>query len=164
MITDQDFKFALENYRVWKDFDTRMRKVASRGVNFHEGISEPIVCYVNGFTHSVGQGSEDAWTSDNKQVQIKGSSNFDSDLTSFGPTSEFDYLHFARLNKDEDILYLYDIPLEDLYNTKVNATQTMKMQQDQGRRPRFSIIQKYIKEKNLTPYAKVDLTTGSIIR
>jgi type-2 restriction enzyme bsp6I len=95
-----------------------------------------------------------------KKVQVKASSNFNSDLTSFGPTSEFDILEFARLNQEENKLYLYKIPIDNLYDINVNSNETFKEQQQSGRRPRFSIIEKYIKEYNLKHYAVVDMITG----
>ena len=55
-ITKELFEEILEIYALWKELDFRLRKVSSRGVNIHEGISEVIVCYVNGFEHSVGAG------------------------------------------------------------------------------------------------------------
>jgi len=161
-ITDDLFQEILETYKLWKELDYRLRRVSSRGVNIHEGISEIIVCYVNGFDHSVGRGSEDAFTDLGEQVQIKATSNYNDDLTSFGPRSEFDLLHFARLDKENDIFYLYDIPLEDLDETYVNQSETFKEQQLQGRRPRFSIINKIIIPRDLDYYASVDLRTGKI--
>jgi len=163
-ITTELFEEILEIYSLWKELDLRLRKVSSRGVNIHEGISEIIVCYVNGFEHSVGRGSEDAFTDLGEQVQIKATSNYNDDLTSFGPRSQFDLLHFARLDKLNDVFYLYDIPLEDLNETYVNKTQTFREQQMQGRRPRFSIIKKFIEPRNLDYYASVDLRTGQITR
>lgn len=164
VITEKDFKDALKSYQLWKELDQRMRSSSSRGVNFHEGISEVLVCYVNSFYHSVGLGSEDAITKDNKLVQIKATSNFDDDLTSFGPRSKFDILHFARLDRQTDQLYLYDISIDFLENIKVNSTETFREQQEQRRRPRFSIIKKIIKPNNLEPYAVIDLKNGNITR
>lgn len=46
------------------------------------------------------------------------------------------------------------MPSDLIYNMKVNKDQTMKEQQLQARRPRFSITDKIIKEKNLKPIAK----------
>lgn len=163
-ITKELFDEILKTYALWKDLDDRLRRVSSRGVNIHEGISEIIVCYVNGFYHSVGRGSEDAFTESGEQVQIKATSNYNSDLTSFGPRSEFDLLHFARLDKENDVFYLYNIPIDDLNETYVNQNQTFEEQQMQGRRPRFSIIDKIIVANNLDYYASVNLRTGQITR
>ena len=139
-ISFEKYKEIISLYSNWKNLNKSIKNEYSRGIS-----------------------SEDAYTNDKKfKVQIKGSSNFDSDLTSFGPTSEFDILEFARLNQENDKLYLYKIPIDDLYNIKVNSNETFKEQQQNGRRPRFSIIEKYIKKYNLRHYAIVDMITGSI--
>lgn len=156
------FKKMLHLYPLWKELNSGIKEVYSRGVNFHEAFSEYIVCYVNGYTHSLGGGSEDAFTSNGEKVQIKGSSNFDTDLTSFGPTSEFEILEFARLDQSEDKLYLYRIPIDELYDIKVNKTETFREQQQNKRRPRFSIIKNYILADNISCYAIVNLKTGKI--
>lgn len=163
-IETKDYIRILDAYKTWKEFDAIMREYSSRGVNLHEGISETIVCYVNDFYHSVGKGSEDAVTNDGKLVQVKATSNFNDDLTSFGPTSKFDLLHFARLDKVDDKLYLYDIPIEELYEVPVNENEKFRDKQLKGQRPRFSIIKKYLSEDKERPYAIVDLITGNIKR
>lgn len=163
-ITHEKFKEACESYFVWKELNERMKNSSSRGVNIHEGITEPIVCYVNDYKHSVGKGSEDAFTEDGLQVQVKASSNFHEDLTSFGPTSEFDILEFVRINQETDEFYLYRIPLDNFYDIKVNATETVRDKQLMKLRPRFSLIQKYIVEIGLEPYAIVNVETGEITR
>lgn len=162
MITDELYNRMLELYFDWKHLNTNLKEVYSRGINFHEAFSEYIVCYVNGYRHSLGHGSEDAFGPNNEQIQIKGSSNYERDLTSFGPTSEFDILEFARLNQLEDNLYLYRIPIDELYDVQVSNTHTFRNQQNEGRRPRFSIINKYIEEDNIEHYAVVNLTNGQI--
>jgi len=161
-ITENQYKEACESYFLWKELNERMKKNSSRGVNIHEGITEPIVCYVNDYKHSVGKGSEDAFTNDGLKVQIKATSNFDDDLTSFGPTSEFDILEFVRINQETDEFSLYRIPLDDFYDIKVNATQTFKEQQELGRRPRFSIIKELVKKQDLKPYAVVKIEGAEV--
>lgn len=161
-ITKEEYNRILQAYKLWKNFDELMRDVSSRGVNLHEGISEVVVCYVNDYYHSIGKGSEDALTNTKLKVQVKATSNFETDLTSFGPKSEFDILHFARLNRETDELYLYDIPLDTLYDVKVSKNKTFKDKQNSGQRPRFSIIDKYLKESK--PYAIVNMINGDIKR
>lgn len=160
-ITKQTYNEIISLYPLWKELNKRIKQLYPRGVNFHEVFSEFIVCYVNDYYHSLGVGSEDAFTNDNIKVQIKGTSNFNSDLTSFGPTSEFEILEFARLDQTENNLYLYKIPIDDLYNVHVNKLQTFKQQQQLGRRPRFSIISNFIEPYKLRPYAIVDMRTGN---
>lgn len=151
-------------YFLWKELNSEIKKDYTRGINLPEAITEPICCYVNGFSLSTGSGSgsEDALTDNYETVQVKASSNFNSDLTSFGPKSEFRYLHFVRLNQSENKMYLYDIPTKDLNEIYVNEYETFKDQQEQGRRPRFSIINKYIIPQDIKAYAIVDLETGDI--
>lgn len=164
-IDKNHFDKTRELYFRWKDLNGGIKEFYTRGVNLHEGITEPICCYVNGFYLSLGQGSEDAIIpSTSEKVQVKGSSNFDSDLTSFGPYSEFDYMHFVRLKQSTDEMYLYDIPVSNLKQVKVNSIETFGEQQAQGRRPRFSVINKYIDKYNIQPYAIVDMNTGEIKR
>lgn len=159
-ITKNKYDEIISLYPLWKELNKRIKLLYPRGVNFHEVFSEFIVCYVNDYYHSLGAGSEDAFTNDNVKVQIKGTSNYNSDLTSFGPTREFEILEFARLDQNDDYLYLYKIPINDLYNVRVNKAQTFKEQQQLGRRPRFSIISNFIEPYELNPYAKVNMKTG----
>lgn len=164
-ITKQRFEKTIELYFKWKDLNFGIKEVYTRGVNLPEAITEPICCFVNGYLLSLGEGSEDAVDpKSNKQVQIKASSNFNSDLTSFGPKSHFDLLHFVRLDASNDVMYFYDIPLSNLYQIKVNASETFADQQKQNRRPRFSIIKQYIEKENIKPYAKVDLKMKKVYK
>lgn len=145
-------------YWEWKKLNTSIKQYYSRGINLHEMLSEFICCYANGFLSSLGGGSEDALNPETEElIQVKGTSNWDDDLTSFGPDSKFDCLHFVRLNQDEDRMYLYNIPTDELDNVNVNKNNTVKDFKMAGKRPRFSIIKKYIIPYKLKPYAVVDL-------
>ena len=148
---------AVDNYYIWKKLTNSMKSSGARGVNLPEGITEVICCYHNNFLWSKNEGSEDAISLAGEKIQIKATSNYDNDLTSFGPRSEFYELHFVRLNQNTDTMELYKIPIEDLEKTKVNSKETFKEQQLQGRRPRFSIIEKFIEPKSLRPYKIVQL-------
>ncbi len=161
-ITQLKYEEVIELYPLWKELNKRIKHLYTRGVNFHEVFTEFIVCYVNDYFHSLGKGSEDAFTSDMKKVQIKGTSNFNSDLTSFGPSSEFEILEFARLDQSVDLLYLYRIPIDHLYELHVNGSQKFIDQQKANRRPRFSIITNFIEKYSLNPYAVVNMKTGKI--
>lgn len=164
-ITEERYKRVIKLYFMWKDLNTEIKKDFTRGINLPEAITEPICCYVNNFLHSTKKGSEDAIDEKNySKVQIKATSNFNNDLTSFGPKSEFNELHFVRLNQEEDKMYLYKIPVNKLADVQVNVGETFEEQQNQGRRPRFSIINKYIEPDNIKEYAIVDLKTGEIER
>lgn len=150
-------------YFLWKELNTLAKEIYPRGINLHESITENLCCIINGYKlHASEGGSEDAITKDNKKVQIKGTSNFNDDLTSFGPRSEFDILEFLRLDQKEDKFYCYRINLEELRKIKVNETETFHDKQLTGQRPRFSIIKKIIKTKQYKEYAIIDMKTGEV--
>jgi hypothetical protein len=78
-------------------------------------------------------------------------------LTSFGPDSVWDEIYFVHFypNKKYDGSYnIYLIPNDLIYNQKVNATQTMRQQQELNRRPRFSIMKEIIKPRLMKPVIK----------
>ncbi|WP_330463645.1 Bsp6I family restriction endonuclease [Metamycoplasma gateae] len=129
----------------------------------HEAITENLACILNNYKlRSSCGGSEDAITIDNKKVQIKATSNYDDDLTSFGPKSTFDILEFLRSNLEEDEFYCYRIPIENLGIIRVNKYKTFNQKQSLGQRPRFSIIEKIIKNENQKCYAIIDMKTGDV--
>lgn len=163
IVTDALFYKAIDLYWKWKDLNDSLKEFYTRGVNLHEGITEMICCYVNDFHLSLGGGSEDAINpKTNELIQVKGSSNWDKDLTSFGPDSKFDCLHFVRLNSKKDIMYLYDIPTKDLDNIMVNKKFSVRDFKNQGKRPRFSLINKCIDKYGIEPYAEVDLINRKV--
>ncbi|MDQ0567493.1 Bsp6I family type II restriction endonuclease [Mycoplasma yeatsii] len=159
-ITKEKYDEIISLYPLWKELNKKIKISYTRGVNFHEIFSEFIVCHINDYQISHNEGSEDAISKEGLKIQIKSSSNYNTDLTSFGPRSEFDILEFARLNQQNDLLYLYKIPIQNLKNIEVKQGQTFAQQQEEKRRPRFSIISKIIEKENLKPYAKVNMITG----
>lgn len=158
------FKDAIKAYFLWKELDTIIRTSHTRGINIPETITESLLCFVSDFKLNRGSGG-DAYDEKNKRIiEIKATSNYDRDTTSFSPKEEFDRLFFVRLDKRNDVMYFYDLQMnsEDLKKIKVNSTQTLEDQQKQGRRPRFSVIRFIIEENNLEPYASLDLRTQKI--
>lgn len=158
------FKDAIKAYFLWKELDTIIRTSHTRGINIPETITESLLCFVSDFRLNRGS-SGDAYDVINERViEIKATSNYDRDTTSFSPKEEFDGLFFVRLDKRNDVMYFYDLEMnsEDLKKIKVNSTQTLEDQQKQGRRPRFSVIRCIIEEKKLEPYASLDLRTQKI--
>lgn len=149
-------------YFTWKDINTQAKDICTRGVNLHEAVTEGAVCLVNGYSTET-YGSEDAIdVRTNNKIQVKGTSNFDKDLTSFGPRSQFDELHFVRIDSCSDFMYFYRIPVDNLNYVMVNKKETFRQQQLRGVRPRFSIIKKYIERFGITEYATLDLSNGVI--
>lgn len=110
----------LEAYFSWKEASEKVKKLNGRGINLHESISERLVCYLNNFSLAIGEGSYDAKSSKGDFIQIKATSNFEDDLSSFGPRSKFDFLHFARFDINKDEVWLYDIPKKELDSIILN--------------------------------------------
>jgi len=160
LISKEKVLKVLEAYFSWKEASEKVRKInGSRGINLPESISERLVCYLNNFSLAIGEGSYDAVSSEGKFIQIKATSNFEDDLSSFGPRSKFDFLHFARFDINKDELWLYDIPKKGLDSIVLNKkkNETFLQQQEQGRRPHFSIIKEFIEKHELEPYKKINL-------
>ncbi len=158
-VDDARFNDAVEMYFLWKELDTRIRSSATRGVNFPETISEALCCYVMGFKWNKGTGGDAFDEVNNRIIEMKATSNYNSDTTSFSPSEQFDDLFFLRLNKRTDELYIYDtgINSDALKQIKVNKTQTLEEQQLAGRRPRFSVINHIITPLGLEPVAKLNI-------
>jgi hypothetical protein len=144
-------------YESWKILNSGMREYKARAVNLPEGISESAFCL--DFDKDCGRlvrgpGSFDGYNiRENRMVQIKAVS-VEVDLTSFGPKSIWDdlyFLDFYREGKFDGTFDVYKIPNDLIYTFKVNVTQTLKEQQAQGRRPRFSIKEGIIKATGLKP-------------
>lgn len=152
-------------YFLWKDLNTGLRSYVSRGINFPDAISEPMGCFSLGYSWNKGSGG-DAITPDGQVVEMKATSNFHGDLTSFGPVTTFDRLVFLRLDSRLNMLYIYDLNLngDTLGDLPVNAKETIRDQQLQGRRPRLSIIKQVIEPLELNPVAIFDIRTMQVAR
>jgi len=156
---ESDRKFLFQVYKEWRTLCANLTKLESRTVNLPEGLSEGGFCLEMGcvrFIESISGAntSFDAYDmSRKKRIQVKACSVI-PDLTSFGPKSVWDEIYFVdfyRKGKWDGTFDIYRIENDDIYNHKVNATQTLKDQQLQGRRPRFSIWSNIIEKKGLKP-------------
>lgn len=165
-INDFIINNVVEAYMRWKDLNLVIDRYGGRKINFPSDISEPIICYVLGLVWSNKKEPGDAYTYDGHMVEIKATSNYYEDTTSFSPSHIFDILIFGRLDYDKDILYIYNLNLtsDTIRNVYVSKTQTLGQQQDQGRRPRFSVIDKIINVYGLQPIAAFSFRTGEIVR
>jgi hypothetical protein len=163
-VDDARFNDAVEQYFLWKELDASVRTSATRGVNFPETISEALCCYVMGLHWNKGSGGDAVDVESGMLIEMKATSNWDSDTTSFSPEETFDNLLFLRLNKRNDMLYIYDtgINSDTIKNIKVNKTETLEDQQLAGRRPRFSVIKTIIEPLCLEPVAELNLRTLQI--
>lgn len=144
-----------ELYELWSDLNSRIKKISTRGINLPEAISENAFCLFFPCVRVVklkkGKCSFDCIDlNTGKRIQIKASS-VGSDLTSFGPRSEWDELFFLDFSKGDGSFSAYKIEPDWIYKQNVNKKQTFKQQQDEGRRPRFSIVDNIIKPKKLKP-------------
>ena len=171
----KDCKDFCDTYDFWRKLSDLSQKFGARAINLPDSLSECSFCYFFGFwrtnkgvkgaTHS----SFDAYDHKNKKrVQLKGTS-VDSDLTSFGPDSVWDDLYFLHFYKGGKWDYTYDvylIPNNKIYNMVMNKKkgETFIDQQEQGRRPRFSIIDNIIKPLGLKPQYTCNLKTGTLTK
>ena len=143
-------------YGMWNALNRAIKAISTRGINLPEAISENAFCiffpeYVRVVKLAKGKCSYDCINvNTGKRVQIKASS-VSSDLTSFGPKSEWDELFFLDFSKGDGIFKVYKIEPIWIYKHMVNKKQSFQQQQEQLRRPRFSIIENIIKPRNLKP-------------
>lgn len=158
----KDAKTFKRLFDLWVKLNKGLGKYG-RKVNIPEVLSEGMFCI---FSNSVryqrklkGKGSASFDTINlktGKREQIKASS-IESDLTSFGPKSEWDKLYFMNFynnGKPDGTFDVYEIPNSLIYKNKVNNSQTMKSQQEEKRRPRFSIMKDIIKPNKIKPLGK----------
>lgn len=151
-ISEKDFDLICKIYIQWKELNNNIKKFSSRGVNFPDCISEPIVCYAFNYNWNNNNETGDATSDSGELIEIKATSNFNSDLSSFSPNTKFDKLIFVRLDQEKDLAYIYDLKLnfEQFQILEVNKKETVLDQQKQNRRPRLSLIQ-YIENNEIKP-------------
>ena len=91
----------------WKDLNTYVKSLVSRGINMPDAISEPMGCYCLDLLWNKTTGG-DAYSQDGeKKYEFKATSNFAYDLSSFGPKCDFDDLVFLRFDLDFNMLFVY---------------------------------------------------------
>lgn len=152
-------------YNDWRSLCDNLVKIKSRAVNLPEGLSESSFCLEMGFARFTSSISGSNTSFDcidlntNDRIQVKACSIL-PDLTSFGPKSVWDkiyFVDFCREGKWDGTFDIYLLDNDDIYNHKVNAEQTLRDQQLQGRRPRFSIFKEIIQKKKLKPIKSASL-------
>ena len=156
-----------EAYFKWKDLNVSIKNIHTRGINMPDVISEPIVCYVMGYLWNRGKQVGDATRqTDDAKIEIKATSRWAGDLSSFGPTAQFDDLVFARFNLDNNMLFIYDLDINstDFSNYPANSRQTIREQQEQTRRPHVSLQTIFVDANNLLPNVIFDLRLKRIYR
>lgn len=156
---------AIRIYQDWKNLDTEIKSISTRGVNFPGELSEIFACYALGYQQNK-KTQGDAYDPKTKRIiEMKGSGSEREDLSSFSPSEDFDELVFIKAVKSEDMIYIYNtgIDSEEFKKIKVNSEETVEDQQKQGRRPRFSVEKSIIKPRGLTPNYKFDILNRKII-
>lgn len=151
-------------YFHWQQLNNAIKTQTSRGINIPDVITEQMVCWALGLRWNRGSVGGDATDDNGSLIEIKATSNYDSDLSSFSPKTNFDRLIFYRLNQTENIADIYDLELNgDRFSAlRVNNTQTVADQQRSGRRPRLSLID-YINEQQIAPICRIDIVARTII-
>ena len=98
-------------------------------------------------------------------VKFKATSNYEYDLSSFGPKCDFDDLVFLRFDLDLNMLFVYDtgVNSEELKKIPVSKTATVGDYQKAGKRPHISIIQSIIEARKLEPTVTFNIRRGMIV-
>lgn len=157
---------ACSAYFKWKDLNNYIKSNSTRGLNMHEVISEPIGCYCLGYEWNRGKEAGDATDpKTGKKIEFKATSNFDDDLTSFGPKTTFDNLVFLRFKLDDNLLYIYDLNInsEELSKLPANKTKTIGEQRKEGKRPHVCLTKLFVERLNLKPIIIFDIRKMKII-
>ncbi len=164
-VTHFDKKDAQELKKIFDDWAKANKRITKYGrrINIPEVVSEGMFCLFSGsvrYRRKIkGKGSASFDTINlktNAREQIKACS-IEQDLSSFGPKTEWDKLYFMNFYNNGNLdgtFDVYEIPNKLIYKNKVNKGQTMKDQQKEKRRPRFSFMKDIIKPNNLKPVGK----------
>ena len=148
-----DAKKWKELFDAWKELKMGMRGYKSREPNFPEGLSEVAFCLYSGsgrFMSLKGKASRSFDTFNikkRKAEQIKATS-VGKDLTSFGPKSKWDdlyFLDFYNNGKLDGTFNVYKVPTKLVHSIEVKKGITFLARQVEGKRPRFSLINAFIK-------------------
>lgn len=152
-------------FDVWKELKLGLRKYKSREPNMSEGLSEVAFCLWSGSARYIKlkgakkgiAGSFDTFNlKTNKAQQIKACS-VEKDLTSFGPKSKWDDIYFLDFYNEgitNGVFDVYLIPNKYIQKQSLNKNEIFTDQQDQNRRPRFSIKKEIIEKYKIRPVGR----------
>lgn len=166
-IDEQRIRTTINIYFHWKQLDTELRTISTRGCNFPGELSENFVCYCFGYCLNKIRGGDCYDRKNDRVIEVKcSSSDTTDDLSSFSPKETFDNLIFCKVDKNNDEIYFYDTQInsDTLKKIQISKDQTIEDQQKQGRRPRFSIYKQIIQENNILPIMKFLLREKQIVR
>lgn len=151
-----------EIFDLWKSLKLALREYKAREPNLPEGLSEVAFCLWSGSSRFISakglsNRSFDTFNVKSKRAEQIKACSIKEDLTSFGPKSKWDDLYFLDFYNDGKVdgrFDIYKIENKFIYENKVNKNQTLKQQQDEKRRPRFSIKKDIIEKNKIKPLAK----------
>ena len=157
-----DYQKIVKIFNKWQELNFDLKSLGGRTLNVPDVVSEALYCVF--FNAIRTNNSKDSHSYDavdiktGKGVQVK-SSSIKYDLTSFGPKSTWDkliFIDFAPNGVVDGNIYVYEIK-NDISKIILNKgkSQTFKDQQEQGRRPRFSLKKEIIEKKKLKPIKKI---------
>ena len=164
IIDDERINHIRECYFKWKDLNTSLKSISTRGINIPDVISEPMACWCLDYLWNRGGAVGDAYDpKTNRRIEFKASSNFDTDLSSFGPKTVFDNLVFLRFDTSDNKLYIYDLNIDSEHfgQLSANKKQTIAEQKEQKRRPRVPLI-KLFDLKNKEPTMIFNIMLGKV--
>lgn len=136
-----------------------------RAPNMPSELTEAIVCLCTG-AELIDEGHGDILLPHGAIGEVKGTSGYEGDLSSFSPQSEFEKLFFVHMDpSSHDIYHVYDLGLDrdSIADVKVNNNETFADHSRGNRRPRFSIIDKIIRPRNMNPTWIVDMSKQVIV-
>lgn len=138
---------------------------AKRAANMPSELTEAIVCLCTG-AELIDKGHGDILLPRGLIGEVKGTSSYEKDLSTFSPSSEFDKLFFVHMDPlTHDIYHVYDLGLnrKSISGIMVNKSATFADHSKGKRGPRFSIIRQIIKPRNMKPTWKVDMSKRAIV-
>ncbi|QMT98260.1 Bsp6I family type II restriction endonuclease [Mycoplasma tullyi] len=162
---EDDFMKLKSIFKKWLDINTDLKSLKGRGLNVPDVFSEALFCIAFDAVRTNNEPDTHSYDcvikATGQGVQVK-STSIPNDCTSFGPTSVWDLLYFVDFAPNGYVdgnVYFYEIDSVDVYDLVVNKkkNETFSDQQSQGRRPRFSIKSRIIKEKDLKPVKIINL-------
>lgn len=161
---DKDYESMKKIYADWKGLNDILESFNSRALNVPDLLSEGLFCSVFNVYRTNGEinsSSYDAYdTKNNLGIQIK-SCSIENDCTSFGPKTHWNKIYFMKFypKSVDGKIEIFDISDYDLDKIVMNAKkgETFKDQQEQGRRPRFSVMKEIITKYNVKPIKTLHL-------
>lgn len=92
------FNDSIQAYFLWKELDAILRRSHTRGANISETITEALVCFVTGYKLNRGAGGDAFDERTGEVVEIKATSNFERDTSSFSPlNTRYNQQQLSRL-------------------------------------------------------------------